>query len=76
MKQIILNSLIKVKSFVKMYADLKTANFPDQYNLVFATNAIFDVYGHKCILTDITQFVPVPPPMYVISQSSSDPVIS
>lgn len=64
----------KDRGFVKLSADLKNANFPNQYNLVFATRGIFDVYGRECDLTDISQFVPVPPPTYVV-KSSSDPLI-
>jgi hypothetical protein len=52
---------------VRLSFDLGAINYPDQYDLIFATFDYFLNDGRMCPMADITNRVYVPPPEFVIS---------
>src|SRR6266516_2392206 len=59
------------KSYVDLYVNLGSLDYPDQYSVVFYAYHFFMKDGHLCRLVDITNRVFVPPPDVLMSTSPS-----
>jgi hypothetical protein len=63
------------KRYINLTLNLKDLNFPDQYKLIFTAWDIFLKDSRLCNLIDISTWVHVPPPEFVISASPSSVIL-
>lgn len=63
------------KGYIDFYFDLKRANFPSQYNLVFSTFAEFSRDSYNCMVGIVTPWVSAPPPEFTIFTTETDSTV-
>jgi hypothetical protein len=57
--------------FIGFNVNLEELGYPEQYNIIITTLAGFTRNGINCTLQDVTNFIPLPPPIFELSTSST-----
>jgi hypothetical protein len=62
---------LRKKGYVNLNFDLGVANYPNQYNIIFYTYTDFNLFDKHYNCYDISNWLSVPPPDFIISTSQS-----
>jgi hypothetical protein len=65
----------KDQPYILFSFDLEKVNFPQQYRAVFFVTDYFVLKHHSCRLLDTTNWIPIPPPEFLMTSSPNSLVL-